>query len=192
MKRVIAEMGGKNAIVVDADADLDEAVPAIVAQRVRVRGPEVLGRVAGDRARSPSSTSSSSGWPARPRSCRSGRRRELAHGVRAAHRRRRLRRVQRYRVARARRGRGRRRAQRRPRRRVVRRADGRRRRRPARADRDRRDLRPGAHGAARRRLRPRARARQRHRLRAHRRPVLALAVADRRRDRGSCGPGTST
>jgi RHH-type transcriptional regulator, proline utilization regulon repressor / proline dehydrogenase / delta 1-pyrroline-5-carboxylate dehydrogenase len=29
VKRVIAEMGGKNAIVVDADADLDEAVPAI-------------------------------------------------------------------------------------------------------------------------------------------------------------------
>lgn len=31
VKRVIAEMGGKNAIVVDTDADLDEAVPAIVA-----------------------------------------------------------------------------------------------------------------------------------------------------------------
>jgi RHH-type proline utilization regulon transcriptional repressor/proline dehydrogenase/delta 1-pyrroline-5-carboxylate dehydrogenase len=30
VKRVIAEMGGKNAIVVDADADLDVAVPAIV------------------------------------------------------------------------------------------------------------------------------------------------------------------
>ena len=30
VKRVTAEMGGKNAIVVDADADLDEAVPAIV------------------------------------------------------------------------------------------------------------------------------------------------------------------
>ncbi|MBV8983252.1 MAG: proline dehydrogenase family protein [Acidimicrobiia bacterium] len=29
VKRVIAEMGGKNAIVVDADADLDQAVPAI-------------------------------------------------------------------------------------------------------------------------------------------------------------------
>ena len=31
MKRVVAEMGGKNAIVVDTDADLDQAVPAIVA-----------------------------------------------------------------------------------------------------------------------------------------------------------------
>jgi RHH-type transcriptional regulator, proline utilization regulon repressor / proline dehydrogenase / delta 1-pyrroline-5-carboxylate dehydrogenase len=30
IKRVIAELGGKNCIVVDADADLDEAVPAIV------------------------------------------------------------------------------------------------------------------------------------------------------------------
>jgi RHH-type proline utilization regulon transcriptional repressor/proline dehydrogenase/delta 1-pyrroline-5-carboxylate dehydrogenase len=30
VKRVIAEMGGKNAIVVDADADLDVAVPAII------------------------------------------------------------------------------------------------------------------------------------------------------------------
>jgi RHH-type proline utilization regulon transcriptional repressor/proline dehydrogenase/delta 1-pyrroline-5-carboxylate dehydrogenase len=30
VKRVIAEMGGKNAIIVDADADLDQAVPAIV------------------------------------------------------------------------------------------------------------------------------------------------------------------
>jgi RHH-type proline utilization regulon transcriptional repressor/proline dehydrogenase/delta 1-pyrroline-5-carboxylate dehydrogenase len=30
VKRVVAEMGGKNAIIVDADADLDDAVPAIV------------------------------------------------------------------------------------------------------------------------------------------------------------------
>lgn len=30
LKRVIAEMGGKNCVIVDADADLDEAVPAIV------------------------------------------------------------------------------------------------------------------------------------------------------------------
>lgn len=31
LKRVVAEMGGKNCVLVDADADLDEAVPAIVA-----------------------------------------------------------------------------------------------------------------------------------------------------------------
>jgi RHH-type proline utilization regulon transcriptional repressor/proline dehydrogenase/delta 1-pyrroline-5-carboxylate dehydrogenase len=30
IKRVIAELGGKNCVIVDADADLDEAVPAIV------------------------------------------------------------------------------------------------------------------------------------------------------------------
>jgi predicted delta-1-pyrroline-5-carboxylate dehydrogenase group 2 len=30
LKRVVAEMGGKNCIVVDADADLDDAVPAIL------------------------------------------------------------------------------------------------------------------------------------------------------------------
>ena len=30
MKRVVAEMGGKNCVIVDADADLDEAVPGIV------------------------------------------------------------------------------------------------------------------------------------------------------------------
>ncbi|MEA2376009.1 MAG: RHH-type transcriptional regulator, proline utilization regulon repressor / proline dehydrogenase [Thermoleophilaceae bacterium] len=31
VKRVVAEMGGKNCVIVDADADMDEAVPAIVA-----------------------------------------------------------------------------------------------------------------------------------------------------------------
>ena len=30
VKRVVAEMGGKNCVIVDADADLDEAVPALV------------------------------------------------------------------------------------------------------------------------------------------------------------------
>ena len=30
VKRVVAEMGGKNALIVDADADLDQAVPAVV------------------------------------------------------------------------------------------------------------------------------------------------------------------
>jgi RHH-type proline utilization regulon transcriptional repressor/proline dehydrogenase/delta 1-pyrroline-5-carboxylate dehydrogenase len=31
LKRVVAEMGGKNAVIVDSDADLDEVVPAVVA-----------------------------------------------------------------------------------------------------------------------------------------------------------------
>src|SRR5204863_2549607 len=30
VKRVVAEMGGKNAVIVDSDADLDDAVPALV------------------------------------------------------------------------------------------------------------------------------------------------------------------
>ena len=30
LKRVVAEMGGKNCVIVDSDADLDEAVPALV------------------------------------------------------------------------------------------------------------------------------------------------------------------
>src|SRR5207247_6232459 len=38
VKRVIAELGGKNAIVVDADADLDQAVPAIVASAFTYAG----------------------------------------------------------------------------------------------------------------------------------------------------------
>ena len=37
VKRVIAEMGGKNAIIVDADADLDEAVKGVVAARSATR-----------------------------------------------------------------------------------------------------------------------------------------------------------
>src|SRR5205814_1351138 len=31
VKRVVCEMGGKNCVIVDSDADLDDAVPAIVA-----------------------------------------------------------------------------------------------------------------------------------------------------------------
>ena len=51
VKRVVAEMGGKNAIIVDADADLDDAVPAILLERVRLRGPEVFRRVPRHRSR---------------------------------------------------------------------------------------------------------------------------------------------
>jgi predicted delta-1-pyrroline-5-carboxylate dehydrogenase group 2 len=38
LKHVIAEMGGKNCVIVDADADLDEAVPAIVASAFTYAG----------------------------------------------------------------------------------------------------------------------------------------------------------
>ncbi len=43
VKRVIAEMGGKNAIIIDDDADLDEAVLGDRVQRLRLRGTKVLG-----------------------------------------------------------------------------------------------------------------------------------------------------
>ena len=57
VKRVVAEMGGKNPVVVDSDADLDVAVPAIVRSAFGVRRSEVLGGVAGDRASTRCSTS---------------------------------------------------------------------------------------------------------------------------------------
>jgi RHH-type transcriptional regulator, proline utilization regulon repressor / proline dehydrogenase / delta 1-pyrroline-5-carboxylate dehydrogenase len=38
IKRVIAELGGKNCVVVDADADLDDAVPAIVSSAFAYAG----------------------------------------------------------------------------------------------------------------------------------------------------------
>ena len=87
VKRVVAEMGGKNAIVVDADADLDQAVPAIVpsafgyagqkcsaAARLIAVGPRLRRAARAARRR-------------RPRSCRSATPRELAHRRRPADRR---------------------------------------------------------------------------------------------------------
>jgi RHH-type proline utilization regulon transcriptional repressor/proline dehydrogenase/delta 1-pyrroline-5-carboxylate dehydrogenase len=38
LKKVICEMGGKNAVIVDTDADLDEAVPAIIASAFGYQG----------------------------------------------------------------------------------------------------------------------------------------------------------
>ena len=195
VKRVIAEMGGKNAIVVDADADLDEAVPAVVGSRVRLRGPEVLGLLA---ARSCVDAI----HDAVRRAARRGgaRRSRIGHPAdmgaddRPAHRRRRARRAS----AATSSGRARR--------------DGRSccrrddlpdrgyfvgptivdRRRPGSPLVDRGDLRPGAGRAAGARLRRRHRARQRHRLRPDRRDRLALPGAHRSAPRRSCGPATST
>ncbi len=47
VKHVIAEMGGKNCVIVDADADLDEAVPAIAASAFTYAGQKcsAAGRV---------------------------------------------------------------------------------------------------------------------------------------------------
>ena len=63
LKHVVAEMGGKNCVIVDADADLDEAVPAHRVLGLRLRGAEVLGRLAGagPRGESPSRCSSACG-----------------------------------------------------------------------------------------------------------------------------------
>src|SRR6202011_946341 len=38
IKRVVAELGGKNCVIVDADADLDEAVPGIVSSAFAYAG----------------------------------------------------------------------------------------------------------------------------------------------------------
>ena len=77
VKRVLAEMGGKNAIVVDADADLDLAVPAIVASAFGYAGPEVLGRGARDRAGSGVRRARRAGGRGGARSFRSGPAQEL-------------------------------------------------------------------------------------------------------------------
>ena len=64
VKRVVAEMGGKNCVIVDADADLDEAVPAIVHSAFGYAGPEVLGGRARARARGGRRHAASSASPA--------------------------------------------------------------------------------------------------------------------------------
>ena len=131
------------------------------------------------------STSSSSGWPGRPRSCRSGRRASCARSAGRSStptRTSACRDTSRWRATRARSSSS---ASDIPDGGWYVGPDDRRHRRPAGTGRDRRDLRTGARRAARRRLRPRARARQRHRLRAHRRRVLALAVAHPPRARDS-------
>ena len=192
VKRVIAEMGGKNPVVVDTDADLDVAVPAIAhsafgyaGQKCSAASRVIVPRSGVRRAR-------------RAAGRRSGRRSGRA-GPGAAHRR--ADRSSTPTRTSALRGTGRWR---------TRRATssssattcptaagtsgpiGRRHRRRPVTARDRRDLRAGAHGAARPGLRPRDRPRQRHRLRAHRRCVLARSVTDRPCDAHGSGPGTCT
>ena len=51
IKRVVAEMGGKDAIVVADDADLDSARSGVVASALRLPGAEMLGLLAADRRR---------------------------------------------------------------------------------------------------------------------------------------------
>ena len=57
-------MGGKNAVIVDSDADLDDVVPALLKSAFAFAGPEVLRRVAARSSTARSPTSSPSGWPA--------------------------------------------------------------------------------------------------------------------------------
>ena len=191
VKHVVAEMGGKNPVVVDTDADLDVAVPAITqsafsyagqkcsaASRVIAVDPvfdELVERLAGAAAIVPV------GPAAELRTVCGPLIDDDAHE-----------RVRRYQSIAPQEGDV-----------VIERDDT-----PdggwyvgptvvvtddARlAARDRRDLRPRAHGAARRRLRPRARARERHRLRADGRAVLTLTVADRPGHRARSAPATST
>ena len=52
-KRVLAELGGKNCAFVDGDADLDDAIPALMAGAFGFAGPEVLGDLADPRRRGP-------------------------------------------------------------------------------------------------------------------------------------------
>ena len=72
LTRVVAEMGGKNCIIVDSDADLDEAIPAIVESAFDYAGQKcsAAARVLVHEALA--RRSSSSGWPARSPGCRSG------------------------------------------------------------------------------------------------------------------------
>ena len=46
IKRTILEMGGKDSIVVDADADLDAAVEGVASRGLRLQRPEVFGLLA--------------------------------------------------------------------------------------------------------------------------------------------------
>ena len=67
VKRVVAEMGGKNAIVVDADADLDQAVPAVVYSAFGYAGQK-CSAASRPSCSTPSMTSSWHGSRALPRS----------------------------------------------------------------------------------------------------------------------------
>ena len=58
-------MGGKNAIIIDDDADLDEAVLGVVRSALRLSGAEVLGLFARDRAGQRFTMRFWSGWSKR-------------------------------------------------------------------------------------------------------------------------------
>ena len=72
LKRVIAEMGGKNCVIVDSDADLDDVVPALLKSAFAFAGPEVLRGLAARWSTTRSPTSSPSASRARSRRCKVG------------------------------------------------------------------------------------------------------------------------
>ena len=78
LKRVIAEMGGKNAVIVDSDADLDDVVPALLKSAFAFAGQKCSAASPRARARARSPTSWPSGWRARSRPCASARPRTSA------------------------------------------------------------------------------------------------------------------
>jgi len=72
VKKVIAEMGGKNAIIVDDDADLDEAVPAVMRSAFGYQGQNALPARASSWWTPSTPGSWSVSWT-RPARCESGR-----------------------------------------------------------------------------------------------------------------------
>ena len=78
LKRVIAEMGGKNAVIVDSDADLDDVVPALLKSAFAFAGQKCSRRLAARWSTPRSPTSWPSAWPARSRRCGSARPRTSA------------------------------------------------------------------------------------------------------------------
>ncbi len=192
VKRVIAEMGGKNAIIVDDDADLDEAVVGVLQSAFSYSGQKCsacsrvivldsvyetflarLAEAVHDLPVGPADDPDTAVGPVIDSRARSDLGIRTAGAARGARRR----------------AGGRRRVDRRGR--VCRPVD-RGRRRARRADRPGRGVWPDRGGFARRRFDGGARDRQRHRVRPHGRPVFAQPGAHRRGSRVSSAWATST
>ena len=73
LKRVVAEMGGKNCVLVDSDADLDDAVPGDRAVSAFVYAGQKCSAAARVLAHEAVADRCSSAWPARSTCSRSGR-----------------------------------------------------------------------------------------------------------------------
>jgi len=87
-QKVVCEMGGKNALIIDNDADLDEAISGRTLQRLQLRRPEMLCALPAHRCSKTSTTALSNasfaacptipiGDPAQPRDDRQPRHRRL-------------------------------------------------------------------------------------------------------------------